>query len=335
LLKQDVQLRETWMNGKQVMVFYNMKKEVPVWNVGDVLVRNLENAGIHPYIVKDNFFQVNYRTGRQCQTGLKFHVSVNIEDLQDASFIVDDMVRKSNVADSWKVGINGMGGPQLGKDFTIYVSQEGYDINKIQGFLNELESRLKSKNIRPNGYGSYIRTGDKPVVGSDYINYRYDRIDNNGVPIDEYNGDYVFVAPRPEYGGDIMTGVRDISGSGGGNVHIPDGTGAGTAGTGTGGTGKSKKGRVIPVGTAAAGVYIASKIIGGGEDDDVTTNSGGDDGVGRVVQFDIDTVDGQLKPRPVNSGNGAVEDNTQSGQVGDDEDYLNDIDEMIRRSGAQ
>ena len=315
-----------------------LKNSTNVLNVGDILVRNLENAGIHPHVISKGFFQVNYRTGRQCQTGLKFHVSVNIEDLQEASFIVDDLVRKSNVADVWKVETNGMGGSQLGKDFTIYVSQDGYDINKIQGFLNELESRLKSKNIRPNGYGSHVRTGDKPVVGSDYINYRYDRTNASGVPDGVYNGSYVFVAPKAEYGGDIMTGVRDISGSGGGTVHIPDGTGAGDIGTA--GTGKSKMGRVIPVGTAAAGVYIASKIIGGGKDDDVTTDPNTDVGTpSDVVDFNESDVspDGKINIRTddnsTSSWSGTDDNSTSSGSGTDDGTIIGGNTDVDNNSG--
>jgi hypothetical protein len=31
---------------------------------------------------------------------------------------------------------------------------------------------------------------------------------DNGIPDGVYNNSYQFIAPRPEYGGDIMDGVR-------------------------------------------------------------------------------------------------------------------------------
>ena len=51
-------------------------------------------------------------------------------------------------------------------------------------------------------------TGDKKILGSDYMNYRYDRVNKSGIPDGNYNGDYKFVAPNAENGGDIMQGVR-------------------------------------------------------------------------------------------------------------------------------
>ena len=155
----------------------------------------------------DSFFEVHIRSGQQCATGLKFHVSVNTEDLETASLIVDDIVKRTDVADIWKVETTGMVGSQKGKDFTIYVSQNGYDADKIQGFLNELETTLKERNIRSNGFGSNVASGDKSIPGSNYINYRYDRTNKFGIPDGKYNGSYDFVAPNAEYGGDIMKGI--------------------------------------------------------------------------------------------------------------------------------
>ena len=182
-----------------------------IGRLGTDLANYLQNMGIRPYSISNNFFQVNIRSGSQCTTGLKFHVSVAQGDIEKASFIVNDLVKKHDVADIWKVGLNGMGGSQLGKDFTIYVSPNGYNSTKIQNFLIELENNLKQSNIHPNGFGSNVISGDRAIPGSQYINYRYDRIDNTGIPIRSYNnnnGAYQFVAPRPEYGGDIMNGVR-------------------------------------------------------------------------------------------------------------------------------
>ena len=169
----------------------------------DVLIR----SGIRPYSVQRGFFQVNLRSGRQCMTGLKFHVSVRPDDLERATFIVNDLVARTNVADIWKVGLNGMGGSQLGKDFTIYVSQSGYDQRAIQNFLNELESQLRRSSIGNNGFGSHVVSGDRAVPGSNYINYRYDRTNSRGIPDGVYNDSYQFVAPNAQYAGDIMNGI--------------------------------------------------------------------------------------------------------------------------------
>ena len=176
--------------------------------IGQSLYDALLGYGIKPSHVGRGFFQVNIRSGDQCLTGLKFHVSVSPEDLERVTLIVNDLVKRTDVADIWKVGLNGMGGDQLGKDFTIYVSQSGYNSRKIQSFLNELESSLRQNNIRPNGFGSHVTSGDRAVPGSYYMNYRYDRTNKFGIPDGKYNDDYIFVVPRREYGGDMMDGIR-------------------------------------------------------------------------------------------------------------------------------
>lgn len=172
------------------------------------LRRSLKEHGIvSNRYASDTFHEVHIRSGDQCVSGLKFHVSVNVEDLEIASYVVDDLVKRTDVADIWKVYSDGMTGTQKGKDFTIYVSQNGYDSDKIQRFLKELENELKDRNIRPNGYGNNIATGDKPVSGSDYMYYRYDRTNASGIPDGEYNSSYNFVAPNSQYGGDIMRNI--------------------------------------------------------------------------------------------------------------------------------
>ena len=155
----------------------------------------------------DTFHEIHIRSGDQCASGLKFHVSVNVEDLEIASYVIDDLVKRTDVADIWKVYSDGMTGSQKGKDFTIYVSKNGYNSDKIQGFLKELENELKDRNIRPNGYGNNIATGDKPVSGSSYMYYRYDRTNASGIPDGKYNSSYEFVAPNATYGGDIMRNI--------------------------------------------------------------------------------------------------------------------------------
>ena len=159
----------------------------------------------------NGFFYAHLGSGDiQCMTGLKFHGSVYPDDLEKASYIVQNVVTKHGIAKEWKVFLDGMSGSQLGKDFTIYVSPEGYSKGRqsIQAFLNDLESSFRANGIRSNGVGSNIVNGDKPVLGSTYFNYRYDRVNSMGVPDGSYNSDYKFVAPRPEYGGDVMNGIR-------------------------------------------------------------------------------------------------------------------------------
>lgn len=179
--------------------------------VGMDLANYLSKSGIKPYRV-DDFFGVEYRTGKQCRTGLKFHVSVRTNDLEKTAFIVDDLVKRTGVADIWKVALDGMSGDQIGKEFTIYVSSNGYNQSRIQSFLNELESQLRRNNIVPNAFGSSITSGDRAVPGSNYINYRYDRVNSYGVPDGVYHGRnkygyYEFFAPNAQYGGDIMNGI--------------------------------------------------------------------------------------------------------------------------------
>ena len=172
------------------------------------LAIELNNRGMRPYRVEpDGFYGVQYRSAEQCLTGLKFHISVHPDDLEKTSFIIDDIVRNNDTADIWKVYLNGMGGTQLGKDFTVYVSRNGYDARKIQNFLNNIEDTLRKNGVRSNGFGANVINGDRAVPGSNYINYRYDRTNNFGIPDGKYNNSYQFVAPRPEYGGDIMDGI--------------------------------------------------------------------------------------------------------------------------------
>lgn len=174
----------------------------------DVLKSRATNTGARiARADADGFIEFHYGEA-QCATGLKFHVSVQQGDLERASLIVDDLVRNGDVADMWKVYASGMGGSQLGKDFTIYVSPQGYNQAKIQKFVTDLENALRNNNIKSNGFGANILSGDKKIAGSNYINYRYDRIDNLGRAQSGYNGAYNFVAPNAQYGGDIMNGIK-------------------------------------------------------------------------------------------------------------------------------
>ena len=155
-----------------------------------------------------NFFEEKFG-GSQCQSGLKFHASVVPEDLEQASYLVHDVaMRHSGVLSDWKVHVYGMTGDQLGKDFTMYVSKDGYDVDAIQSFLRDLEDTFRRHGIRSNGVGKNVVNGDNTIPGSRYLYYRYDMTNDNGIPDGVYNNSYQFIAPRPEYGGDIMDGVR-------------------------------------------------------------------------------------------------------------------------------
>ena len=176
------------------------------------LAQSLSESGIRPYRYEPGgFYGVKYRTGTQCATGLKFHVSVVPDDLERASFLIDDLVKNSDTVDTWKVFLDGIDGNQLGKDFTIYVSPNGYNSTKIQNFVNSLEDALRKNNIRSNGFGKNILSGDKKLPGSNYINYRYDKIDDMGhihlEDPDFYNSSYNFTVPDAASGGDIMHNI--------------------------------------------------------------------------------------------------------------------------------
>ena len=186
-----------------------LKKQVVSGRTGLDLAEVLNEAGMRFYRFEpDGFVGVKYRSGEQCATGLKFHVSVAKSDLEKSAFIIDDLVKRSDAVDTWKVFLSGMDGMETGKDFTIFVSEQGYNKAKIQIFLADLENELKANGVKSNGFGQDIISGDKRVSGSNYTNYRYDRTNSFGIPDGEYNGSHQFVAPSPKYGGDIMDGIR-------------------------------------------------------------------------------------------------------------------------------
>ena len=219
------------------------------------------------------FFEIGYRTQKQCATGLKFHVSVDPDDLEKASYIIDDLVKNSDVADVWKVHTSGIAQAdplQQGKSFTIYVSQSGYDQTKIQKFMNSLEDALKKNNVRSEGFGKNILSGDKKVPGSNYINYRYDRIDDAGNLASSYNNSYRFAAPKAENGGDIMNGVG-IGKTAPSSTSGATGAGRGAANTGRG-TGSASRASGATGTTSTTGATRTSSSAGRGTGS-VTSNS--------------------------------------------------------------
>lgn len=160
--------------------------------------------------VQNGFFYIG-TNAQQHMTGLKFHVSVGPNGLERATDIINELMQRHGIANEFKVYLYATDpgwAKQIGKEFTIYVSRDGYNASRIESFLRDLESRLRMDNIVNNGFGPNVINGDRRVAGSSYISYRYDRTNNMGIPDGVYNGSYQFVAPRPEYGGDIMDGIR-------------------------------------------------------------------------------------------------------------------------------
>ena len=148
----------------------------------------------------------------QHATGLKFHISVSSADLEKATDIIGNAAKRSGISGLFKVHLNpdnlNWKQSQAGKEFTVYVSPDGYSKSKIQQFINETERGLRNARIRQNGFGPNVNYGDKAVEGSQYMRYRYDRLDDYGNPQSGYREQYDFVAPNTQNGGDIMNGIR-------------------------------------------------------------------------------------------------------------------------------
>lgn len=164
-----------------------------------------ENGGFY-YIRTSNL------SSTQHPTGLKFHISVSSADLEKATDIIGNAAKRSGVSGLFKVYMNpdnlNWKRSQVGKEFTVYVSPDGYSKSKIQQFINETERGLRNARIRQNGFGPNVNYGDKAVEGSQYMRYRYDRLDDYGNPQSGYREQYDFVAPNTQNGGDIMNGIR-------------------------------------------------------------------------------------------------------------------------------
>ncbi|MBR5625439.1 MAG: hypothetical protein IKW67_01490, partial [Alphaproteobacteria bacterium] len=171
--------------------------------LGNALATKLGKA-IPGGTYKGSFYFVTINNYKQCRTGLKFHVSVDPKDLEKAAYIIDTKSRNSEIIYAWKVYADPTKpnwSDQIGKEFTIYLDERGYNKNSIRRFLDGLESDLNSNGIKTNDFGENIRTGDKRVPGSSYISYRYDHIDDSGNIMSNYRESYDFVAPN---NGDIV-----------------------------------------------------------------------------------------------------------------------------------
>jgi len=151
------------------------------------------------------------RSGGQHATGLKFHISVDASDLDRATDIIGNSMKNSGVGGQFKVFLDPGDASwmsQTGKEFTVYVSEEGYNSSKLQKFVRECEQGLRNAGVKTNGFGSNVSVGDRAVGGSRYIKYRYDQLDDFGIPQGAYRAKYDFVAPSTQYGGDIMHGIN-------------------------------------------------------------------------------------------------------------------------------
>lgn len=158
------------------------------------------------------YIRTSNLSSSQHATGLKFHISVSSADLEKATDIVGNAAKRSGISGLFKVHLNpdnlNWKQSQAGKEFTVYVSPDGYSKSKIQQFINETERGLRNARIRQNGFGPNVNYGDKAVEGSQYMRYRYDRLDDYGNPQSGYREQYDFVAPNTQNGGDIMNGIR-------------------------------------------------------------------------------------------------------------------------------
>lgn len=118
----------------------------------------------------------------------KLHYAVDHRDLEKAIEVMGTVCSKYNISE-FKVitapigltetdtGYEILPHHQEGKDFTIYINQNQYNAEFISNFTQELEAALKENNIRPsNNLGENILTGDKPIKGSKYGFYRYEKL---------------------------------------------------------------------------------------------------------------------------------------------------------------
>ncbi len=185
----------------------------------------------------DNYFVHFYPNGHkypQCPGGLKYHLAITEADLERALPIVGDVVDKYDVG-HFKIVKKPFRAQskQHGKEFTIYVGEGRDNPECLQQFLQELEERLEQAGIRPKtgrALGENIKAGDRPVNGSRYAHYRFDREwgwDNKKNAYDwVYNNKYEFSVPDGVR--DPMPHIRVQSGIGhsayvaGRSTQIPD-----------------------------------------------------------------------------------------------------------------
>ena len=193
--------------------FMKLVGETPV-KIGDELWESLKSRNWKG--VRKNGFYYMFADGvpgGQHATGLKFHISVSPDDLDKATDVIGGAMKRSGIGGDFKVYLD----PddmtwmkQTGKEFTVYVSQDGYNSSKIQQFISECEQGLRNAGVKANGFGSNVSGGDRAVSGSRYIRYRYDQLDDLGRPQGFYRSKYDFVAPNAQNGGDIMNGISAI-----------------------------------------------------------------------------------------------------------------------------
>lgn len=190
--------------------FMKLIRETPA-KTGDELWESLKSRNWKG-VRKNGFYYmfIDGASGGQHATGLKFHISVSPDDLDKATDVIGVAMKRSGIGGEFKVFLD----PddmtwmtQTGKEFTVYVSQDGYNSSKIQQFIRECEQGLRNSGVKTNGIGSNVSVGDRAVSGSQYIRYRYDQLDDLGRPQGFYRSKYDFVAPNSQYGGDIMNGI--------------------------------------------------------------------------------------------------------------------------------
>lgn len=155
------------------------------------------------------FFRPGTNGHRTHETGLKIHIAVAPEDVEAAIPVVKGTFWKSQIGEQCKVVVdtNWSGNSsQFGKEFTLYLSPEGYyNMYGISKLVSDLEFELKRAGIHTRSPGANVINGDRPVQGSSYMYYSYGNVENGKVVKDYVSGDAPFSAPED---GDIMDYVR-------------------------------------------------------------------------------------------------------------------------------
>lgn len=190
--------------------FMKLVRETPA-KTGDELIKSLRMKNWNGQQQRNFYYMfIPGRSSGQHVTGLKFHISVDASDLDRATDIIGNSMKRSGIGGQFKVYLDPDATSwmdQAGKEFTVYVSQDGYNSGKLQQFVRECEQGLRNAGVKTNGFGSNVSGGDRAVSGSQYIRYRYDQLDDFGKPQGFYREKYDFVAPNSQYGGDIMNGI--------------------------------------------------------------------------------------------------------------------------------
>ncbi len=135
------------------------------------------------------------RAGKTNDLGFKIHLSVDESDLENALGIVSKTVKEHDIF-GFKMAILPFDkhSGQQGKDFAVFFGKGENTPERISSFLNVLERRFLEANVKSGLVGGNLQLGDKPVQGSQYAFYRYEKVGKR----------YQFRAPET---GDMMDAI--------------------------------------------------------------------------------------------------------------------------------